>query len=114
MYRKQNMIDVVVLVLVLQTSMVSANFNFSSVFGSSMVLQRDVRAAVYGQGTPGAAVVIAGGGGLDKLHVATTIRPDGSWKAVFPHAYATGTAGFITATSGSSVISLHDLVFGDM
>lgn len=92
----------------------AAALRFSSVFGSHMVLQRDVKAAVYGSGAPNTHVTLTGSGGLDKLKGEVIVAPDGAWKLLFDQPYPAGTVGSVTATSGGSTVTLSDLVFGDV
>lgn len=92
----------------------AATLRFSSVFGSHMVLQRDVKAAVYGSGAPNTHVTLTGSGGLDKLKGEVIVAPDGAWKLLFDQPYPAGTVGSVTATSGGSTVTLSDLVFGDV
>lgn len=85
----------------------------SNVFGSHMVLQRDVAVELWGWTTPGAAVVVTFDGAN------TTSAPagaDGRWVvALPPTAAGTGHVVNITSLDGSgAAVSLVDVAFGEV
>ena len=96
-------------------------FAFASVFGDDMVLQRDIKAGIYGTAPPGAAVTVAVSGGApgvgveDDAPVTVTASASGHWKALLP-ARPAGTAHTITAAtkSGGPALKLARVAYGDV
>jgi sialate O-acetylesterase len=91
--------------------------SFASVFGDDQVLQRSVKAAVYGTGTPGTAVTVSvtdDSTGLVELTAPPVgVNAQGEWKALLPP-HAAGTGFTVTASTGKSGIVLHRISFGDV
>jgi sialate O-acetylesterase len=92
----------------------------SSVFGSHMVLQRDIdNGAIFGWASPGAAVVtVVVSRAADNSTVANiSALPSsgsGAWRATLPRMVG-GLASFtVTISSGSQTVVLEDVLFGDV
>ena len=118
----------------------SSGVQFSGVFSSNMVLQRDVAAAVYGycgktgrgaqlfsscNFTAGATVEISLASNADDATVAaapfktqTQIASDGTWKALLPSTAAGGSyrvsAACTQGCGNSTAAVLDDVTFGDI
>eukprot|EP01062_Namystynia_karyoxenos_P033708 TRINITY_DN24775_c0_g1_i1.p1 TRINITY_DN24775_c0_g1~~TRINITY_DN24775_c0_g1_i1.p1 ORF type:complete len:694 (+),score=180.72 TRINITY_DN24775_c0_g1_i1:72-2084(+) len=87
---------------------------FASVFSDGMVLQRDVRAAVYGMAPPGCKMsVTLTDGGRETEAAPATVGSGGSWRASFaPH--PAGGNYTVTAKCGQQSAALHSVTFGDV
>jgi hypothetical protein len=85
--------------------------NFSSVFGDSMVLQRDVQAAVYGMASAGETIkVTLSSNGMDEAPAASVAASDGSWKVLLPVHEAGGNYTVLASgSSGASAVLVSDV-----
>ncbi len=99
------------LALMLTLASTASAFNFSSVFGSNMVLQRDVKSAVYGFASPSDSITVKVGSG--KSYTATA-SGSGHWKVLLDPSPA---GGDFTVTASSAkedtTVSLDHVTFGD-
>ena len=98
-----------VLVALLGTVTAQADVRLPHIFGSHMVLQRDIALPVWGWADAGEAVEVKLGGGAA---VATTAGADGKWKLALPAAPAGGPVN-LTIT-GKNAIVLEDVLIGEV
>jgi sialate O-acetylesterase len=95
--------------LSLAVSMQAAGLKLASYFGDHMVLQRNHALWVWGEGDPQANVEVA----IGKQHVTATVGADGRWQARLSPFPAGGPYN-LTVTSDGSVVTIHDVLFGDV
>lgn len=97
---------------VISTKM-NALFNFSSVFGNDMVLQRDVKSAVYGSALPNDVITVSISGSSQIYR--TIASRHGFWKVLID-SHNAGGSYTITASSKqhSNTIQLVRIMFGDV
>lgn len=85
-----------------------SNFSVAAVFGSGMVLQRDKRIAVWGEGDEGLPVTVTVGG----AEAVATVK-DGRWKCYLPPQKAAWGLTLTVRCCGEE-ISFRDVLFGDV
>eukprot|EP00937_MAST-01D_sp_MAST-1D-sp2_P003168 g3168.t1 len=93
----------------------SANFSVSAVFGSDMVLQRDVKAAIFGDGLSASATVTVRVDGA--LAGSATAGAAGDWKVLLePRPASTGphTISIASSAPGDGDVVLERVAFGDV
>merc|ERR1719273_2300231 len=90
-----------------------AVFNFSSVFGDDMVLQRHVKSAVYGSALPNDVIKVSISGSSQIYQTITS--SNGFWKVLIDSHKAGGNYT-ITASSKlySNTIQIVRITFGDV
>ena len=89
-------------------------FRFSNTHGDHMVLQQaPAKAQIWGFGTAGqsVSVVTTAAGGTP---VKATVAPDGTWQVALDPVKASGNPVTVTATSGTTSITLKDVLYGDV
>jgi len=89
------------------------SFAFSNALGSHMVLQHDVPVPIWGVGPIGNSVSVS----FNQNTYNTTINGTGIWTVILPPTPITTDATnpyTISATSGSTVLTLDDILFGDV
>ncbi|MCA9291359.1 MAG: glycoside hydrolase N-terminal domain-containing protein [Phycisphaerales bacterium] len=99
------------LVLLMTTTHAAADLRLPAIFGDHMVLQRAMNAPVWGWAEPGAEVNVRASW-LDRA-IDTTADADGAWTVHLP----TGAAGgphTVTVRSGTDVITLGDVLVGEV
>lgn len=84
---------------------------FSTVFGSGMVLQRDVPASVWGFTTPGAAVHVEFAGAA---YESLPAGADGRWSVTLPPTPAGGPYNISATDAGGKLAVLIGVLFGDV
>ena len=82
----------------------------SNVFASSMVLQRDRPAAIWGFATPGAGVNVS----FKSQTQRATADADGRWQVVLAPLTADAHPTALTITSGTDTVTLDDMLVGDV
>jgi sialate O-acetylesterase len=87
----------------------AADLKVASFFGDHMVLQRERPVLVWGEGEPNAKIKVS----LASLEAATTVGPDGNWQARLEPLPAGGPYR-LTVSSGDRVITLNDVLLGDV
>jgi sialate O-acetylesterase len=87
----------------------ATTFSVSNVFGSNMVLQRDVSATLWGFAEPGTLVKTTIGG----TSLTTQAGKDSVWRQALP-VKAAGGPYTITASAGSDTVTLSNVLFGDV
>lgn len=99
----------IALLLFLFCTSARADVTLPRIFGSHMVLQRDVPIPVWGTADAGETVTVTAG---DKPPIKTTAGPDGKWMAKLP---AMPAGGPITVTiRGKNEIVLEDVLIGEV
>ncbi|MEQ1594396.1 MAG: sialate O-acetylesterase [Casimicrobium sp.] len=98
----------VVSLLGLDRAAMAAELRVAAVFGEHMVVQRDVALPVWGWATPGESVRVSFRG----RSAATMAATDGRWKVNLPAMEAGGPDSLVI--SGSTTITLNDVLVGDM
>ena len=90
----------------------AATFNLSNTLGDGMVLQRGESTVVWGFGDPGVQVTTTFDG---RALPASTVGPDGVWRATLPavEARKSPTTLTFTGTDGGTA-ALRDVLFGDV
>ena len=88
----------------------SGGLTVSPYFGSKMVLQRDMPVPVFGTATPGATVTVEFNGKFKN----ETVLTSGKWKVVLDPMDATFTGDDLVITSGSTTITLEDVLVGEV
>ncbi len=82
----------------------------SNVFATSMVLQRDRPAPIWGQAPPGSDVTVAFKGQSQRA----TADADGRWQIVLEPLAADATAATLTISSGGEIVTIDDVLVGDV
>ena len=78
-------------------------------FGDGMVLQRDVKIPIWGWSNPGSCVEVSFNGNV----IRTCCDSEGKWKLFIPKMKAGGPY-LLTINSGSSSLTLKDILIGDV
>jgi len=82
----------------------------ASIFGNSMVLQREKPVPVWGKATPGEEVTVAFG-----EQIATTkAGEDGRWKVVLQPLAADATPHDLTISGSANTLEFHDVLVGEV
>lgn len=87
----------------------AAEVSVPAVFGSQMVLQRDVPIPVWGWATAGEEVTVTLDGRIEK----TKADVDGTWKVTFPPLKTGGDPHTLTV-AGTNAIRFDDILVGDV
>jgi sialate O-acetylesterase len=91
-------------------SRVSAQLSVAQIVGDHMVIQREARVPIRGEGSPGAGVTVRLG---DRAEVSARVRDDGRWSALLPELQAGGPY-VLTVRSGDQEIVIEDVMVGDV
>jgi sialate O-acetylesterase len=87
----------------------ATELTLASIFSDHMVLQRDMKAPVWGTAEPGAKVTVE----TDGKQQSATADDDGKWKlAIGP--FKAGGPHDLTITAGDDELTLTDVLFGDV
>jgi sialate O-acetylesterase len=87
----------------------SAEVKLSGIFGSHMVLQREMPLPVWGWAEPGEAVTVQ----LDSDKAETKADDEGNWKVTFPARKSDGESHTLTVR-GANTIELTDVLIGEV
>lgn len=87
-----------------------ADFKLDTVFGSNMVLQREVPIRFWGTGKPGSEIKVDFMGKT----ASATVGADSKWQVEFPAAKADHVNYTATFTDGSKKVELTDILLGDV
>lgn len=90
-------------------SLRAGDFRLHGMFGDHMVLQRDTPMPVYGEGKPGARVIVK----IGDASLETLVSPDGKWQVMFP-AFPAGGPHTLEATADEGTARLQDIFIGDV
>ena len=96
------------LLLIAATLPASAAVALASPFTDHAVLQRDQPVPVWGFDTPGSTVTVT----IQGLRATATTSPEGRWRATLPPLPVGGP--YELTVAGSSKITLHDLLVGEV
>ena len=103
---------ILVLVLMSAAALLPAqSLQLAHVFSDHAVLQRETNAPVWGWGAPGSTVSVQGS--WNARAVRTVVGLDGSWRVMLPTA-AAGGPYTLTVSSGRELITLSDIVLGEV
>ena len=106
------------LLFLLSTAATAQNqFNFSHVYGNSMVLQSEPHnASIWGWGAVGAdtTVTVMDNNNVARLIEATTVDSEGRWRVSLPAQPASFTPVSIVAVQNGVSLALEDVLFGDV
>jgi sialate O-acetylesterase len=87
----------------------SADVRLPSIFGEHMVLQRDVKAPVWGWADPGELIQVS----LGNTQLQTQADAQGNWRVDFDPMPASATP-MTLAIGGRNVIEMHNITVGDV
>ena len=79
------------------------SLNLPRFFADGMVLQRDAKIPVWGQGLAGSQVIVTLNGKTGK----TTVLPDGTWKVYLPKTTNAGARLMITNDQSTGIVNLQ-------
>lgn len=96
------------LVGLLTASVAQADVRLAKIFGSQMVLQRDIPAPIWGWADPGEEVTVT----IGDTKAAATADAEGKWSVKLP-AMAAGEPRVITV-AGKNTITLEDVLVGEV
>ena len=82
----------------------------ASIFGNSMVLQREKPVPVWGKAAPGEEVTVGFGGQFAK----TRTGDDGRWKVVLQPLAADATPHDLTISGSANTLEFHDVLVGEV
>ena len=88
----------------------AADFRVAGIFADSMVLQRGVKAPVWGWGSPGTQVTAEFAG----QRQSATVRGDGKWNVNLAHLEPSSAGSELKVSSGGKVLFFKDVVVGDV
>ncbi len=108
MNRKPLVVIVMVATCLLAALAAQAEVRLPHVFGSHMVLQREMPIPVWGWGNPGEKVEVR----LGDAVASATAGADGSWRVDLPKQTAGGP--FKLVVTGSSTVTLDDVLVGEV
>ena len=86
------------------------SLTLAHIFSDHAVLQQQAQTPVWGWGTPGQTVTVT----LGEQTVKTSVKADGSWRAVLNTGKADGATYTLTVKSGKESLRVEDVVLGEV
>ena len=99
----------------LSAAATSGPFRFSNTHGDHMVLQQaPAKAQIWGFGTAGQSVSVVTTAAGGATPIKATVAADGTWQVALVPVKASANPVTVTATSGTTSITLKDVLYGDV